>query len=56
VHLGDRGGGDRRVVEAREQRIDRLAKLGLDGAARLGPREGRQMILQACEIGGDAFA
>ena len=34
VDLRDRGGGDRRVVEARVQRLDRLAELELDGAPR----------------------
>ncbi len=56
VHLGDRRGGDRLVVEAGEQRGDRLAELGLDGAARLGAGKRRQVILQAREVGGDALA
>jgi hypothetical protein len=46
VDLRDRGGGDRRVVEAREQRVDRLAELELDGAPRLGAGKRRQVVLQ----------
>ena len=34
MHLGDRGGGDRHVLELREQRVDRPAKLELDRCAR----------------------
>ena len=56
MDLGDRGGGDRRVVEAGEQRVDRLAELGLDGAPRLGAGEGRQVVLQLRQVGGDLFA
>ena len=36
MHLRDRGRGDRPVVEAREQLLDRPAQLGLDHAARHG--------------------
>ena len=32
MHLRDRGGGDRGVVELREQRLERLAELALDRA------------------------
>ena len=56
MHLGDRGGGDRRVVEAGEQRVDRLAELGLDDAPGLGAGESRQMVLQLRQVGRDLFA
>ena len=47
VHLGDRGGGDRLLVEAAEQRFERLAELLFDGRAHLVEGEGRQPVLQA---------
>ena len=56
MHLGDRGGGDRLIVEAGEQRVDRLAELGLDDAPGLGAGESRQMVLQLRQVGRDLFA
>ena len=56
VHLGDRGGRDRRVVEALEQLVERTAQLGLDGGAGLVARERRQPVLELGEIGGQLLA
>ena len=55
VHLGDRGGGDRRS-ELGEQRIDGRAERLLDRLPRFALREGRQAVLQRGEIGGELAA
>ena len=44
------------IVEAGEQRVDRLAELGLDDAPGLGAGEGRQVVLQSRQVGGDLLA
>ena len=46
MHLSDRGGGDRLIVEVAEQRLDRPAELALDDRPRFLGREGRQLVLQ----------
>ncbi len=56
MDLCDRGGGDRLIVETREQGVDRLAELALDRGARLASRKGRQMVLQPRQVGRDPFA
>ena len=56
MHLGDRGSGNRRVVEAGEQRVERLAELGLDDSPGFGAGEGRQVVLQLRQVGSDPFA
>ena len=56
VHLGDRGRGDRPVVEAREQLGERPAELALDQLAGERAVERRQVVLQLREIGGELLA
>ena len=53
MHLRDRGGGDRYVVESRKQLFQRTAEFGRDQRARLRRRKRRQPVLQQSEIGGD---
>jgi hypothetical protein len=56
MHLGDRGGRDRPLLEAGEQRLDRAAKLALDCGAGGGAVEGRQPVLQLGEVGRQLLA
>jgi hypothetical protein len=49
VHLRDRGGGDG-FGELREERVDRLAHLVFDHAARASVRERRQLVLQIAQL------
>ena len=46
VNLCDRGGGNRRFVEAGEERVQWLAKLRFDGGARRRAGKGRQAVLK----------
>ena len=67
VHLGDGGGRDRRVVEAEEQRLQRLAELGLErwprpprpemaaGGPAAGPGR-RHLLAQYVGAGGEELA
>ena len=50
VDLGDRRGGQRRALEALEHGLQRLAELGLDGAAHDVERLGRHLIAAALEL------
>ena len=53
MHLGDRGGSDRHILEGNEHRIERAAEFGFDARAGLACRKRRQPILQHGQIGGD---
>ena len=50
VDLGDRGGGNRDIVEAREDLIDRPLPLGFENGPRLLDRKGRNLILELAEL------
>ena len=52
VDLRQRGGGDRRL-ELGEDLVERLAELVLDRRPRLLHREGRQLVLQHRQLGGE---
>ena len=56
MDLGDRGGGDRLLVEALVKLVDRPAQFRLDDAARLFGGEGWQLVLQLGQVGGDGLA
>jgi hypothetical protein len=56
VHLRDRGGGDRLLVEAVEQLFQWPAELVLDSRSNVVEREGRQAILQLRQVGCDLLA
>jgi len=56
VHLRDRGGGDRLLVEAVEQLFQWPAELVLDRRSNVVEGEGRQAILQLRQVGCDLLA
>ena len=45
MYLPDRGGGDRRLLEAEERLLERQTELGFDGGPRLCEREGTDVVL-----------
>ncbi len=53
VHLRDRGRRQRLLVETLECLGDRATISALDDQPRLGAREGRNAVLQLCELVGD---
>ena len=53
VHLADRGGGDRRLVELEEKPLDRLSELLLDHLPHLRERDGRHLVLELSELDDD---
>jgi hypothetical protein len=55
MHLRDRSGGHRLVIEALEELIQPSAQLLLDQGSGDLAVEGRELILQLREIGGEAF-
>ncbi len=50
VHLGDRGRGDRRLVERLEQLLERTAEVDLHHCPHVGERLGRHLIAQQLEL------
>ena len=56
VDLGDRGRGERRVVETREKFVERAAQPLDQGGAGGGRRERRQPVAQLREVGGGRLA
>ena len=56
VDDGEGGGGDRRLVEGREQRGERPAEVGLHGGADVVERDGRPGIETGAELRGDVLA
>ena len=61
VHLGDRGGGERRLVERDEDLVETAAEILLDGAADVIERLRRHLVAAALELADelgrkDAFA
>jgi hypothetical protein len=50
VHLRDRGGADRRLLDAREQRFERAAEAAFDLLADQRERERGQRILQPQQV------
>ena len=53
MHLADRRGGDRHLVEREERLLERQAELLLDHPPHVGERERRHVVLQAPELGDD---
>ena len=53
VHLADRGGGDRLLVEAEERLLEREPEVGLDHVADLRERERADIVLEAAELEDD---
>ena len=53
VHLADRRGGDRHLVEREERLLERQAHLLLDHPPHVGERDRRHVVLQAAELGDD---
>ena len=53
MHLADRRGGERLLVELEEQPLDRLAELLLDHALDLRERERPHVVLEAAQLGDD---
>ena len=53
VHLADRRGGDRLLVEVEEQPLDRVAEILLDHALGLVERERAHVVLERTQLGDD---
>ena len=56
MHLRDRSGGDRRLVEGDEDGFQRLVELARDGGLGFGGGKGGQAVLQPRQIVGDISA
>src|SRR4051812_17443124 len=50
VHLPDRRGGERLLVERDEEPLDRLPEILLDHPAHVGVRERAHVVLEAAEL------
>ena len=53
MHLADRGGRDRLLVELEEEPLDRLAELLANGALDVGERKGTDVVLEAAQLEND---
>ena len=53
VHLADRGGRHRRLLELEEEPLDRLVELLLDRLLRQLERERADVVLEAAQLGDD---
>jgi len=53
VHLADRRGRDRLLVEVEEEACDRVAELGFDHLRRVGIRERAHVVLERAQLGDD---
>ena len=53
VHLADRRGGERLLVELEEEPLDRLAELLLHDALDVGVREGTDVVLEPAQLDDD---